>query len=84
MRVRYQHRTGQDMTVRDYNVLTQDRPRGRWTAAGWVSGFGSGPGGWAALGTGASAWTAYRTSRGEAVRDMLAGRTYLSPEGGAR
>lgn len=81
MRTRFQQRKGEHMTPRDYTVLTQDKPRGRWKVAGWVSGFGPGPGGWAALGDGANAWTAFRPSRGEAVRDMLAGRTHLNPEG---
>ena len=47
-----------------------------------VSRFGAGT--WAALGSDAWAWTEYRATRGEAVRDMLAGRTFLSPEGDAR
>ena len=81
MRVRY-HRHPVPADVRDYDVQVQDKPRGRWLAAGMVSRFSAGT--WAALGTDAFAWTAYRATRGEAVRDMLAGRTFLSPEGDAR
>jgi hypothetical protein len=73
MKVRY-HRTGTAADVRDYAVETQARPRGRWTKAGMVSRFGRDA--WAALGADATAWTSYRASRGEAVRDMLAGRTF--------
>jgi hypothetical protein len=75
VRVRY-HRTGTEPSVRDYAVQTQDRPRGRWVTAGMVSRFGAGT--WAALGTDAHAWTAYRTTRGHAVSDMLAGRTWAT------
>ena len=73
MKIRYR-RTGSNPAVRDYMVQTQDRPRGRWATAGMVSRFG--PGTWAALGADACAWTSYRASRAEAVRDMLAGRTF--------
>lgn len=83
MKIRYCRRTGQVAAVRDYDVRVQGKPRGRWVTAGMVSGFGSG-GTWAALGASANAWTAYRTTRSEAVRDMLAGRTYLSTERDAR
>ena len=81
MKIRYRRAgSGPD---RDYTVQTQDRPRGRWVAAGMVSRFG--PGAWAGLGAGATAWTSYRPSRAAAVRDMLAGRTfYDDPSGRTR
>lgn len=75
MKIRYRLRPATAPEVRDYDVLTQERPRARWQQAGMVSRFGDGS--WAALGTDASAWTRYRARRGQAVADMLAGRTFL-------
>lgn len=78
MRVRYSRQpAGADKSLRDYDVRTQDKPRGRWTHRGLVSSFGPS---WAALGTSATAWTAYRATRAAAVADLLAGRTFLDEE----
>ena len=74
MRIRYRRR---DDGEREYDVLTQDQPRARWQEAGRVTGFGEPPA-WAALSTGAPAWTDYRTTRQAAAEDMLAGRTFQS------
>lgn len=74
MKVRYSRRpAGQDRSLRDYDVRTQDKPRARWVHRGLVSSYGPE---WAALGDGACAWTCYRATRAEAVADMLAGRTF--------
>jgi hypothetical protein len=81
MKVRYSRRTDQAGDVRDYDVRTQDKPRGRWTHRGLVSGFGPS---WAALGDSAPAWTSYRATRDKAVADMLAGRTFQDAEGETR
>ncbi len=78
MKVRYSRQpAGTDKSLRDYDVRTQDKPRARWVHRGVVSSFGPD---WAALGTDACAWTAYRATRAAAVADMLAGRTYQDQE----
>ncbi len=51
MRIRYRRR---DHGEREYDVLTQGKPRGRWQEAGRVSGLGEPPS-WIALGTSAEA-----------------------------
>lgn len=76
MRVRYSRQAGQDASVRDYDVRTQEKPRARWVHQGVVSAFGERNSDWAALGTSATAWTSYRATRTAAVADMLAGRTF--------
>lgn len=81
MKIRYRREASRGGNARDYQVRTQEAPRGRWVYRGIVSGFGSGPTDWAALGDGAAAWTAYRPTRSAAVADMLAGRTFKDSEG---
>ncbi len=72
MRIRFRrHEDGK----REYDVLVQDQPRGRWQEAGRVSGLGEPPG-WIALGKNADAWTEWKSTRGAAVADMVAGRTF--------
>jgi hypothetical protein len=67
-----------------YEVRVQDRPRGRWTLAGWVVGLAdsSGPNrpkSWIALPSGPlGGWTHYRPTRRRAVADMLAGQTWFN------
>ena len=80
MKVRYSRHADQGKSVRDYDVRTQDKPRGRWAHRGVVSAFGARNSQWAALGSDARAWTSYRPTRTLAVADMLAGRTFQDGE----
>jgi hypothetical protein len=62
--------------TRDYDVLRQERRGGQWEKVGQVLGFGDAPGGWAALGKDADAWTTYFGTRSAATQEMLAGHTF--------
>jgi len=74
MRITHRRR---DDGAREYDVLTQDEPRGRRHEGGRVSGLGQPPS-WIALGTAAEAWTAWHAIRRAAKADMLAGHTFLA------
>jgi hypothetical protein len=75
-RIRFRRREDYQPEDRNYDVRTQDKPRGRWQEAGRVVGLGAPPVQWAALGTEADAWTNWMPTRQAAAEEMLDGHTF--------
>lgn len=73
MRIKFRQ---QQPDSRDYDVLQQEKRGATWERVGQVLGFGDAPGGWAALGKGAEAWTTFFPTRRAATEEMLGGHTF--------